>query len=95
MQKEEIQQLKSILSQPKKVVIVPHKSPDGDAVGSITALYGYLKKLGHEATMISPNDFPPFLSWLTHSDHILNYEQNRETADDLIAGADYHFYSRS
>ncbi|PRP66516.1 DHH family phosphoesterase [Nonlabens agnitus] len=91
MQKEEIQKLKAELSTPQKIVIVPHKSPDGDAVGSITALYSFLVKQNHEVSMISPNDFPSFLSWLTHSDKILNYEQTRSESDALIAAADFIF----
>lgn len=91
MHKEQVRLLKQELSTPKKIVIVPHKSPDGDAVGSITALYNYLKQLGHDATMISPNDFPSFLSWLTHSDQIINYEENRTVANNLIAAADFIF----
>ncbi|WP_041496744.1 DHH family phosphoesterase [Nonlabens marinus] len=91
MQKEQYESLKAVLSSPKNIVIVPHKSPDGDAVGSITALYGYLTKTGHSATMISPNDFPTFLKWMEHSDQILNYEMTRDQSDDLIADADLIF----
>ena len=91
MQKEDIQKLKLELVDPKKIVIVPHKGPDGDAVGSITALYSYLKKIGHEVTMISPNDFPSFLSWLTYSEDIVNYENKKELCDDLIKNADLIF----
>lgn len=91
MQDQEIQKLKAELSSPKQIVIVPHKSPDGDAVGSITALYGYLKKGNHQVSMISPNDFPSFLSWLTYSEDILNYEQTRDESDELIATADFIF----
>ncbi len=91
MEDQQISQLKQLLALPQKIIIVPHKSPDGDAVGSITALYGYLKKLGHEVHMISPNDFPTFLSWLAHSEQIINYEQYREKSDALIAQADLIF----
>jgi len=91
MQKEHYQSLKQELSSPKNIVIVPHKSPDGDAVGSITALYGHLHKKGHSVSMISPNDFPDFLKWMKYSDEILNYEMNRADADDLISNADLIF----
>ena len=47
MNKADILDLKKILSNPKKVVIVPHKNPDGDAMGSTLGLCNYLKKLGH------------------------------------------------
>ncbi len=91
MQDQQIKELKELLSSPKKIVIVPHKSPDGDAVGSITALYGYLKKQDHDVAMISPNDFPDFLSWISYSDHIMNYEETREQSNALIAQADIIF----
>ncbi len=91
MQKEHYDSLKAELKEPKNIVIVPHKSPDGDAVGSITALYGYLIKNGHEVNMISPNDFPDFLKWMKYSDEILNYEMTRDTSDELIAEADLIF----
>jgi phosphoesterase RecJ-like protein len=91
MHKDQYVQLKKELSSPKKIVIVPHKSPDGDAVGSITALYGYLKKNDHEVHMISPNDFPDFLRWMKHSDEILNYEMDRDQSDELIDQADFIF----
>ena len=32
------------LSSPKKVVIIPHKNPDGDALGSSLALNAFLTK---------------------------------------------------
>ena len=61
MNKDKILQLKEELSAHKNIVIIPHKNPDGDAVGSVTALYGYLIQLGHQVNMVSPNDFPLFL----------------------------------
>jgi len=45
MNKADILDLKKILSNPKKVVIVPHKNPDGDAMGSTLGLCNYLKNL--------------------------------------------------
>jgi phosphoesterase RecJ-like protein len=83
--------LKHELSTPKKIVIVPHKNPDGDAVGSVIALYGYLLQLGHKVHMISPNDFPTFLQWMENSDLFLNYEKEKEQSDALIREADMIF----
>lgn len=91
MNKDQIQSLKQELSSPKKIVIVPHKNPDGDAVGSVTALYGYLIQLGHQVTMISPNDFPTFLKWMDYSELFLNYEKEEEKANEIIKQADFIF----
>jgi phosphoesterase RecJ-like protein len=34
--------VKSLLNSPKKIVIIPHYNPDGDAIGSALGLYHYL-----------------------------------------------------
>ena len=67
MKDEEIQAIQELLSTPKKVVIIPHRSPDGDAMGSTLGLYHFLQKLNHEAVVIAPNEFPDFLAWLPAS----------------------------
>ena len=61
---ENFQELKQLLSQPKKIVLIPHRNPDGDAIGSTLAMSHYLAKLGHECEIIAPNDFPKFLKWM-------------------------------
>jgi bifunctional oligoribonuclease and PAP phosphatase NrnA len=43
----DIQDAKSLLSSPKKIVITSHRNPDGDAIGSSLGLYHYLIQLGH------------------------------------------------
>ena len=47
MKKEDLQALDLLLSTPKKIAIIPHRSPDGDAMGSTLALYHFLIKLNH------------------------------------------------
>jgi phosphoesterase RecJ-like protein len=39
--------LKGQLSTPKKVVIIPHKNPDGDALGSCLGWKHFLDQMGH------------------------------------------------
>ena len=48
MDQKQIKKIKGLLSKEKTIVIIPHKNPDGDAIGSSTALDSYLKKLGHQ-----------------------------------------------
>ena len=61
MKKETVVQVKKLLETPKKIVLVGHKNPDGDAVGSCVALHLFLKEKGHDSVVILPNDFPDFL----------------------------------
>ena len=80
MNKSEIKEIKTLLSSPKNVVIVPHRNPDGDAIGSSLAMYHYLLKKGHNATIVAPNDYPDFLKWLPGSKDVLKFDmQNRQS----------------
>lgn len=87
MNLEITQATKALLGTPQKIVIIPHKNPDGDAIGSTLGLWHYLCKKGHEATIISPNDFPKFLKWMPGSEKIVNYEKEASTAKELISNA--------
>jgi phosphoesterase RecJ-like protein len=58
MTKNDIKALQQLLSTAKKVVIVPHKNPDGDAMGSTLALYHYLIARGHERYCYCPKRLP-------------------------------------
>ena len=83
--------LKKLLTTPKKVVIVPHKNPDGDAMGSTLGLCLFLKKKGHSATVITPNDYPEFLKWLPGNDEVINYEMENTISKNIISSADIIF----
>lgn len=91
MNKDDINSIKTLLSSPKAIVIIPHKNPDGDAIGSTLGLYHYLKKHNHKAVIIAPNDYPDFLKWMPGEDHILKYESQKEESDQLITNADLLF----
>ena len=88
---EDIQAVKELLSTPQKIVIIPHKNPDGDAMGSTLALWHYLKNSGQDATIISPNDYPKFLKWMPGNEHILNFERENSQARDALNSADLIF----
>ena len=87
LQKEFIQ----ILNKPKKVVIIPHKNPDGDALGSTLALNFFLNKTGHQSHVVSPNEYPDFLNWLPGQEEILKYTTETDKAVELIVAADLIF----
>lgn len=91
MIKAQIPEIKSLLSTPKSIVIVPHKNPDGDAMGSTLGLYHYLKSYNHNAVVIAPNDYPDFLKWLPGDDKVLKFESQQEESKTLIDNADLLF----
>lgn len=80
MNKNEITEVKILLSSQKNVVIVPHRNPDGDAIGASIALYHFLKNKGHNVAIVAPNDYPDFLKWLPGSKDVLKFDmQNRQS----------------
>ncbi len=80
-----------LLQENKKIIIVPHKNPDADALGSALALYQFLKQKNHQVEVISPNNFPNFLNWLPFADVIINAEVDLTKANELISQAEIIF----
>ncbi len=76
------------MSSPISVVVTTHHKPDADALGSSLALAGYLKKKGHTVRVISPTDYPDFLSWMKGNDEVLIFEGDEERCKELVEEAD-------
>jgi phosphoesterase RecJ-like protein len=88
MTTKEVEELKELLNKKQKIVIVPHRNPDGDALGSTLALYQYLKQLNkHTISLISPNNYPEFLQWLPFQEEIIQFHKETEKARALVAEA--------
>ncbi len=74
-----------------KLVIVSHKNPDGDAIGSSLGLYHFLKQFKTQVQVIVPNDVPSFLHWMPDREAIMIYEYQTKTAQETIKAADAIF----
>lgn len=77
-----------ILDGGTNVVICTHVNPDGDAIGSSLALKHYLERKGKQATVVVPNVFPDFLTWLPGADTILIYTKHQEQIRAVLDAAD-------
>jgi phosphoesterase RecJ-like protein len=88
---QDIQAIQLLLSTPKKIAIIPHRGPDGDAMGSTLALYHFLLKNNHYPTVISPNDFPDFLAWMPGSETVKIYEKDKENCTKILQEAEVVF----
>lgn len=73
------------------ITIIPHTSPDGDAIGSTLGLYHFLKNQGHDVQVIAPTDFPDFLKWMPEADQILIYPDQESRAEQRIADSSLIF----
>ncbi|MGA9636941.1 DHH family phosphoesterase [Flavobacterium sp.] len=101
MKTQDIQAIQLLLATPKKITIIPHRNPDGDAMGSTLALYHFLLKFNHEAIVMVPNEFPDFLAWLPGSDTVKVFEKDKENCtkilneSDLIFTLDFNAFHRT
>jgi bifunctional oligoribonuclease and PAP phosphatase NrnA len=74
-----------------KILITTHTNPDGDAIGSSLALFGYLKKKHFEVYVMVPDPDPAFLHWMPYHDNLLVFSQDRETCLGVIEQVDLIF----
>lgn len=82
---------RQLISTPHKIVLTIHTNPDGDAVGSALALAAFLRLNKQEVTVVSPNKFPVFLSWLEGSANIMIFDQTATEVRQVLQQADYVF----
>ncbi len=84
--------IQELLEQDKqKIVILTHRNPDGDAIGSSLALYNLLIKMGHLVDVLVPNKIPDFLKWMKHCDKIHISSGQKEKSAELIGNASLIF----
>lgn len=81
----------TMIGEAGQISIVTHMKPDGDAIGSSTALYHFLKKKGKSAKIILNDPYPPYLSFLTGgevSEDIIIYDNSPIEAREEITGSE-------
>ncbi len=91
MKQEDILLIKKELSSPKRIVIVAHYNPDGDAIGASLALMLFLQQKGHTANILIPNSYPDFLAWMPFSQMIISATENLQLCKEKIQTADVIF----
>lgn len=91
MKERHVFKLQEKLQSTNKVVIIPHKNPDGDAMGSTLGLHSFLKDQGYESTVITPNNYPDFLNWLPRNNEVVIFDKETTKAQKLIKEADLIF----
>lgn len=72
----------------QRIVVVGHRSPDGDAMGACLAWADYLTARGKQASVVMPNAFPDFLAWMPGADKVVLHDHQAARAEALLAQAD-------
>ncbi len=91
MRRDNYKKLADAVKKSKRIAIVTHLNPDGDAMGSSLALSLFLKKINKESKVIVPNAFPQFLAWLPDSKKVLNYQTDPKKVESYIEKCDMLF----
>ncbi|MBO4371014.1 MAG: DHH family phosphoesterase [Paludibacteraceae bacterium] len=74
-----------------KIVIVTHKSPDGDAIGSSLGLYHFLYSQEKATDIVVPDSVPDYLKILPSSAEIIERDKQPQRAESLLTNADLIF----
>jgi len=79
-----------IFTEKSNIILIPHSSPDADALGSCLALYHFFNQ-ENEVNIISPNEYTEILNFLPGSKNILNYEIDKEKCENIFNKGDVIF----
>ncbi len=85
------EQLRTLVSHADTIICLCHRSPDGDAIGSVLGWAECLRMMGKEAQIFIPDQQPDFLQWLPNSEKIIRYDKHKEGCDWTIQHADLIF----
>jgi len=88
----EIEKLAALLDAgPRRIVLVGHTNPDGDAIGAMLGWGGVLEDRGHTVTYIVPNRFPSFLDWMESISKIVIFKEHVDKCEKATADAEAIF----
>jgi bifunctional oligoribonuclease and PAP phosphatase NrnA len=88
---ENLLELKALLSAPKDIVIISHRNPDGDAIGSSLALYHYLRNFGHAVHVVLPSEYPDVFQWMPGIQEIIVFDTEPDRTREVIEHAQLIF----
>ncbi len=85
---KDLELLAKYLLLPRNVVLLSHRNPDGDAIGSCLALSYFLQSKGHVSKVILPSEYPLAFEWMHQSNQILIYDLNPLDSEKAVEAAD-------
>ncbi len=80
-----VQKFREVLDQARRIILVAHKNPDGDAIGSALAMHNMLRSQGKETIPICIDSIPQEFSFLPGAEE---FKQKLEGSFDLVIGVD-------
>ena len=99
-----ISRFESMLEASSRIAVVTHTRPDGDAVGSASAIVCLLRGRGKDAALLLPDGYPDNLAFVigeTCEGHVMLCDRDSEsvrawiTGSDLVIGLDFSTFGRA
>lgn len=87
----ETESLRSLILSSDNIILCCHRSPDGDALGSLLGMAEFLRQQGKVPVAVVPDAYPDFLQWLPGTERIIRYDKHKSFVDGLLALADLVF----
>lgn len=87
----ETESLRSLILSSDNIILCCHRSPDGDALGSLLGMAEFLRQQGKVPVAVVPDAYPDFLQWLPGTERIIRYDKHKSFVDGLLASADLVF----
>lgn len=87
----ETESLRSLILSSDNIILCCHRSPDGDALGSLLGMAEFLRQQGKVPVAVVPDAYPDFLQWLPGTERIIRYDKHKSFVDGLLVSADLVF----
>ena len=95
-----LERIRMAIDSVQRIAITCHKSPDGDALGSTLALCHVLRRMGKEATVVTPDMAPKSLEFVPGVRELVVFTKHEMRARNVLEQAqlifclDYNSLSR-
>ncbi len=85
---EQAASLNAFIDNANNIILCCHKSPDGDAIGSMLGFAEFLRIKGKSPMIVAPDAYPDFLRWMPGNERIVRYDKHKEDVEAAFQKAD-------
>ncbi len=85
---ENLRSFRSLVDAAESIMVIGHRAPDGDAIGSSMAISHMLSKKGKTVHTWMPDAFPSFLLGIPGADRVKVYEGNGKEGNKVMQEVD-------
>jgi len=70
LDQKELEKIRQVIEKSNKILIIPHKNPDGDAIGAALGLFQVLKGIQKQPEVICYDEPPPVFSFMPNIEEV-------------------------